>query len=63
MNLADNKNYLLIIISMILFLAAMSYSAYIYLKWNDNIDEKKYAVEVNLPVVNWDQYLKLSKQR
>ncbi|MBI4234891.1 hypothetical protein HY604_01170 [Candidatus Peregrinibacteria bacterium] len=63
MNLSYNKNYLLMILSGILFLAASSFASMIYFKMDDPVDEKKYDVEVNLPIVNWDHYLKLSKQR
>lgn len=51
------------ILSGILFLAASSFASMIYFKMDDPVDEKKYDVEVNLPIVNWDHYLKLSKQR
>lgn len=63
MNFSESKNYIFILISLLLFVISTAYAAFIYLKWDEEVDEKKYAVEVNLPVVNWDQYLKLSKQR
>lgn len=51
------------ILAGILFLASIGYAAIVYIKLDDPVDDKKYDVEVNLPIVNWDHYLKLSKQR
>lgn len=62
MNLQKYKNYLPFITSTILFLIIIIYSLIIYINWNKKLPDNETSVEINLPVINWDKYMNLSKQ-
>ncbi len=62
MNLQKYKNYLPFIISTTLFLIIIIYSLIIYINWDKKLQNNETNVEINLPVINWDKYMNLSKQ-
>ncbi len=55
------KNYSYFLISLMLFLVIIIYSGIIYINWDKEIDKSEIAVEINLPVIDWNKYLNLSK--
>ena len=57
-----NKNYIPFLISLALFLGMLLYALVIYVKWDRPVEEKVSAVEINLPVLDWQRYSTLSKQ-
>ncbi len=57
-----NKNYIYLIATTVLFVIITIYSSVIYINWDKELDESETAVEINLPVIEWDKYLNLSKQ-
>ncbi|EKD48331.1 MAG: hypothetical protein ACD_65C00012G0002 [uncultured bacterium] len=61
LNKEQFKNYSYFLASLILFLAIIIYSGIIYINWNKEINRDEVAVEINLPVIDWNKYLNLSK--
>ncbi len=55
------KTYSYLLASTILFVIIIGYSAFIYLNWGKEIDPSETAIEINLPVIDWNKYLNLSK--
>jgi len=55
------KNYAYFLASLVLFIIIAIYSTIIYINWNEEIDKSTIAVEINLPVIDWNKYLNLSK--
>jgi len=56
-----NKHYIYLITTTILFVVIEVYSSVIYAKWDNQLDPSDAAVEINLPVIEWNKYLDLSK--
>ena len=59
-----NKSYLWFGASVLCALLAFSYLFWVYLNWDEALDtvENDSAVEVTLPVINWEKYMELSKR-
>lgn len=57
-----NKGYVFIAVSFAFFVFSIGYISYISLGWNEPIDESESSVQINLPVIDWDRYLNLSKR-
>lgn len=55
------KTYSYLLAGTILFAIIIGYSAFIYLNWDKEIDPSETAIEINLPVIDWNKYLNLSK--
>lgn len=62
MDLQKYKNYLPFILTTILFLLIILFSLILYINWNKKLTDGEPSVEINLPVINWDKYMDLSKQ-
>lgn len=62
MDLQKYKNYLPFILTTILFLLIILFSLILYINWNKKLTNGETSVEINLPVINWDKYMDLSKQ-
>lgn len=62
MDLQKYKNYLPFILTTILFLLIILFSLILYINWNKKLTNGETLVEINLPVINWDKYMDLSKQ-
>lgn len=62
MDLQKYKNYLPFILTTILFLLIILFSLILYINWNKKLSDGETSVEINLPVINWDKYMDLSKQ-
>ena len=63
MNLKDYKNYIVFLISLLMFVVMGVYSLVIYWGWDDPVDESNVSsVEVNLPILDLQNYTTLSKQ-
>lgn len=62
MEIKDYKNYLPFIISVTLFVIAFIYCVFLYINWNEKLDDGIESVEVNLPIIDWAKYTGLSKQ-
>lgn len=58
-----SKNKIIFIISSLLFVLGISFSFMVYLRWDNPIDPEEVSVEINLPVIQWQQYLNLSKHK
>lgn len=56
-----NKHYIYLITTTILFVIIVVYSSAIYAKWDNQLDPSEAAIEINLPVIEWNKYLDLSK--
>ncbi len=57
-----NKNHIYFITSLVLFVIIIGYTSVIYIGWDKEIEEAESDVEINLPVIDWNKYLNLSKQ-
>lgn len=62
MDIKKYKNYLTIILTVILFLTILIFNLIIYLNWDGDISNEENSVEVNLPIIEWAKYTDLSKQ-
>lgn len=57
-----NKNLIIFSISFLLTFISLIYLFFIYLNWDKEIDKSNISVEVNLPIIDWDKYMQLSKK-
>lgn len=57
-----NKFYIPFFITIGLFLIAIVYVGVIYTKWDNEPIDGSAEVEISLPVINWENYSRLSKQ-
>ncbi len=63
MNIKIFKKYLSFIITAFLFVISIGYSLQLYFSWDDPLSADKAApLEINLPIIDWNGYLSLSKQ-
>lgn len=62
MNTQKYQNYLSFLLGILFFSIIIIYSFRLYIKWNKDIETGDYAVEVSLPVMDWENYSSLSKQ-
>ncbi|KKU78526.1 hypothetical protein A3J23_02380 [Candidatus Peregrinibacteria bacterium RIFCSPLOWO2_02_FULL_48_14] len=56
-----NKNFLLFWIITGIFLILVSVLLFFYLGYDDELPTNGVSVDISLPVVEWDDYLQLSK--
>lgn len=62
MNIQKYQNYLSFLLGILFFLIIITYSFMLYLRWNKDLENGDYVVEVSLPVMDWGSYSGLSKQ-
>lgn len=62
MNIQKYQNYLSFFLGILFFLIIITYSFMLYLRWNKDLENGDYVVEVSLPVMDWGSYSSLSKQ-
>lgn len=62
MNFKTYKNNLPFILTIFCFFLSIGYLLTIYFHWDDTISTKKSPVEINLPVIQWEYYMNLSKK-
>jgi len=58
----SNKSYILIGVSLLLFVISLTEVLVYRSGWDDPVDEMESSVQINLPVIDWDRYLNLSKR-
>jgi len=58
----SNKSYILIGVSLLLFVISLAEVLVYRSGWDDPVDEMESSVQINLPVIDWDRYLNLSKR-
>lgn len=56
-----NKSFLLFWILTGLFVVLLSHLLFLSVAWNNEAPENGVSVDISLPVINWDEYLQLSK--
>lgn len=57
-----NKSYFLIGMGVVFFVLSLALVFVYRSGWDDPVDEMESSVQINLPVIDWDRYLNLSKQ-
>ncbi len=62
MNIKELKLPISFILSLVLFFVTAGYSLYIYFNWDKSTTEVQYSIEVNLPIIDWQNYGKLTKK-
>jgi len=56
-----NKNFVIFLLSGVLFLFGMGYLTTVYWTWNYAPSASESSLEVSLPIINWEKYMNLSK--
>ncbi|MEK7146202.1 MAG: hypothetical protein AAB802_03385 [Patescibacteria group bacterium] len=62
LNKQVSKSLILITLTTVFFTLAIVSLIWLKIHWNDPISAEENALEINLPVINWEKYLNLSKQ-
>lgn len=57
-----NKNYIFFLASTFLFVTSVVFLLTIYANWYKPISPEENGVEVNLPIINLEKYMQLSKK-
>ena len=57
-----NRNYPVFLLSLGIFVIILIYSFVTYVRWDAPIDGDVEILEVNLPIIDWQDYSALSKQ-